>query len=107
MRVPWLPYPESESLHAHFEAGHLIRHEEHPSGACVALRSGSAGGTAWCVILTILNRLVLKRYFSERRQAEEVFETLEEAAEDLLQQIGEACSAEQERLIQEFALRFS
>lgn len=35
-----------------------------------------------------------------------MFETLKDAADDLLSQIGTACSEEQERLLENFALRF-
>jgi hypothetical protein len=105
--MSWLPYLNSVGVDDSYGDGYLVRGEEHPSGATLLLKSRSAPETHWIIILNIPDQLVLKRYFRERRQAEDVFEALKVAADDLLLQVLNAPIEEQVQLIEEFAKRFS
>jgi hypothetical protein len=104
--MPWLPYPNAEGVDDSSGDGHLVWGEEHPSGASLMLRMRLVPGPPWVIIFIIPDQLVLKRYFLERRQAEDAFGTLKVTADGLLLQLVEVSGEEQARLIEEFTKNF-
>lgn len=105
--MPWLSCSVPEPIDHALEGSYLIRCEEHPSSARLILEGNFVQTTSFLVALTIPDQLVLKRYFSNLNKAAQVFETLKQAAEDLILVIEGLSPAEQRSFVEDFALRYS